>query len=105
MIALLRYLDGLPPYTAETPADIASALGFSTSGPTGRAARSFSPAQRIIGTLVALSRRGYVALGRRRDGRSGTAYRITDEGRAALRAVSEEIPQKTLDRKVAPFGE
>jgi hypothetical protein len=40
-----------------------------------------NPAQRVIGTVIGLDRRGLVGHTRRRDGRSGTAYCLTDEGR------------------------
>jgi hypothetical protein len=40
-----------------------------------------NPAQRVIGTVIGLDRRGLVRLGRRNDGLSGTAYQLTDEGR------------------------
>lgn len=46
------------------------------------------PAQRIIFPLSALYRRGLVAPAERRDGLTGTAYRITQAGVDALDAES-----------------
>jgi len=56
------------------------------SGPTG-------PAQRAIPALIGLRRRGLIRYARRVDGLSGTADRITDEGRQYLR--DHPRPQET----------
>jgi hypothetical protein len=52
------------------------------SGPMGAA-------QRVITPLVALSQRGLLTFARRRDGRSGTAYGLTDAGFAKARELRE----------------
>lgn len=67
-------------------ADIAWEAGFRTGQDARRSARdgrTMSPAQRVIFPLHALSAGELVALGRRRDGLSGTAYVLTDAGRQA----------------------
>lgn len=40
-------------------------------------------AQRVIGSLNGLVKRGLVTFGRRADGLTGTAYRLTETGRTA----------------------
>jgi hypothetical protein len=54
-------------------------------GGRGRGARTFGPAQQVIPVLTALRKRGLTTHAARPDGMSGTADRITDEGRAWLR--------------------
>lgn len=69
---------------AERAATIALRCGFNTGQDKGRHAhdgRSMSPAQRVIFPLTALRKLGLVGMARRRDGLSGTAYVITEEGR------------------------
>lgn len=71
-----------------TPNEIAYEIGFDrgqTGARTARDGRAMAPAQRVITPLTALRGRGLVALSRRRDDLSGTAYCLTDEGRAAPR--------------------
>lgn len=46
------------------------------------------PAQQVIPCLTALEARGLIRNAERRDGLSGTAYRITDAGRAALAEIA-----------------
>lgn len=61
-------------------------MGYALNLPPARRARGpwsgfMGPAQRVIGSVRGLDGRGLVALGRRRDGRSGTAYTLTPAGR------------------------
>lgn len=66
-----------------TPNDIAARLGFRRGQDHNRHShngRIMAPAQRVIFPLTALRSRGLVALASRVDGRSGSAYAITDAG-------------------------
>lgn len=69
--------------------EIAYEIGFTSGQPghhmTARDGRGMAPAQRVIFSLTALRKRGLVGLGRRLDGLSGTAYRLTATGRAERR--------------------
>ena len=49
---------------------------------TTHAGKVQGPAQRVIGCLNALRKRGLINFGSRPDGRSGTAYVLTPKGRA-----------------------
>lgn len=78
-----------------TPNDIGAELslpavegGGSGSG-RGSGHRVFGPAQRVISSLNGLRSRGLVDLGPRRDGRSGTAYSLTVDGRVEALKLSE----------------
>jgi hypothetical protein len=70
---------------AWTHAQAALALGLSSprrargpwSGP-------MNPAQRLIGTVIGLDRKGLVRHARRDDGLSGTAYTLSDLGRQVV---------------------
>ena len=55
---------------------------------TTRAGRVQGPAQRVIGALNALHKRKLVDFGSRDDGLNGTAYYLTEEGRAFCREWS-----------------
>lgn len=50
---------------------------------TGNVARQMAVATRVTPALTGLRSRGLVTFGRRPDGRSGTAYQLTDAGREA----------------------
>jgi hypothetical protein len=74
---------------AWTCADIAYRLGFQTgSDRSAHDGRFMSPAQRVIGPVIALRKRGLLEHGHRPGGRSGTAYRLTPLGE---RVASERI--------------
>lgn len=80
-LARLKERGGEYPATANV---IAYEIGF-TRGQEGdhkhaRDGRRMAPAQRVIFSLTALRRLGLVDFGPRRDGLSGTAYRLTPEG-------------------------
>ncbi len=67
------------------PNENAMKLGFQTGhrerGPqSNHAGRVMGPAQRIIFTLIGLRHRGLIAMTRRRDGLSGTAYALSAKG-------------------------
>lgn len=49
---------------------------------TTHAGKVQGPAQRVIGALNALRKRGLIDFGSRPDGLSGTAYALTSKGRA-----------------------
>lgn len=69
---------------AMTGNEIGYALGFSNGMHGDRHThngRRMGPAQRVISSLNGLKYRGLVTFGRRRDGLSGTAYYLTEEGR------------------------
>ena len=73
---------------AMTCNEIGYACGFTSGMAGGRIShngKSMGPANRVNFAVTALERRGLVAFGHRRDGLSGSAYRITDAGRSALR--------------------
>lgn len=55
---------------------------------TTHAGKVQGPAQRVIGALNALRRRGLIDFGSRSDGYSGTAYFLTPKGRAFCREWS-----------------
>lgn len=71
-----------------THAELAQLLGLP---PSRRSKGPWSgwqnPAQRVIGTVIGLDRRGLVRLARRGDGRSGTAYRLSEAGEAKAREL------------------
>jgi DNA-binding PadR family transcriptional regulator len=78
---------------AMTPNNIARKIGFHTGQDAGRHShngRSMAPAQRVIGPLTRLRARGLVSMGSRSDGLSGTAYAITESGRAELKLWKEK---------------
>lgn len=62
---------------------IGQACGFRAGRDTRHthAGKVQGPAQRVIGALNALRRRGLIDLGDRPDGLSGTAYALTTKGR------------------------
>ena len=77
--------------------EIGRACGFSSGGynertksvHTTHAGKVQGPAQRVIGCLNALRRRGLIDFGgSRSDGRSGTAYYLTQKGRDFCREWS-----------------
>lgn len=49
---------------------------------TTHAGKVQGPAQRVIGSLNALRKRGLIDFGNRPDGLTGTAYSLTSKGRA-----------------------
>jgi hypothetical protein len=74
---------------------IGSACGFrggynerTKSVHTTHAGKVQGPAQRVIGALNALRRRGLIDFGNRPDGLSGTAYGLTPKGRTFCRKWS-----------------
>lgn len=74
---------------AMTGNEIGYGCGFSTGQCTGHMrSGSMGPAQRVIGALNALRRRGYIDFAERRDGRTGTAYALTNAGRAFCKTWS-----------------
>jgi len=73
--------------------EIGYACGFSSGGRTKsvhttHAGKVQGPAQRVIGALNALRKRDLIGLSSRRDGRSGTAYSLTQKGREFCREWS-----------------
>lgn len=69
------------------PGEVQASIPKHSAG--GGCIRSMGPAQRVNFPLTALRRRGLVGFGRRPDGRSGTAYVITADGRAALAGTAD----------------
>ena len=55
---------------------------------TTHAGKVQGPAQRVIGALNALRKRGLIDFGSRSDGLSGTAYALTSKGREFCRTWS-----------------
>ena len=66
---------------------IGSACGLRSSRAT-HAGKFQGPAQRVIGALNALRRRGLIDFGDRPDGLSGTAYSLTTKGQDFCRQWS-----------------
>lgn len=64
------------------------AAGVDVPKRMSRQGRSMGPGSMIVPVLKALERRRWIAWGSRRDGLTGTAYCITDDGRAALRMTA-----------------
>lgn len=83
--------------------EIGHALGFSqgdvkANGPgTGRGngPRSMGAAQKIIGCVIGLERRGLVRMASRKDKRTGTAYRLTTLGEQEARRLMGETAVRT----------
>ena len=74
---------------------IGTACGFragynerTKSDHTTHAGKVQGPAQRVIGALNTLRKRGLIDFGRRPDGLSGTAYTLTPKGRTFCRKWS-----------------
>src|SRR5262249_37272796 len=63
---------------------VAPVEGGRGQGGRGKGHRNFGAAQRIIFPLTRLRKLGFVVMTNRLDGKSGTAYLITDTGREAL---------------------
>jgi len=91
-LRVLRAMRDLEEQRAQphTPNEIGWRAGAKTIEGSGRGSgrgsghRVFGKAQQIIPVLTSLRARGLIALRSRPDGWSGTAYELTDEGRAAL---------------------
>lgn len=90
---------------SETPTDIAYEMGFQPFSARGKASRMFSPAQKIIGPLVGLRKRGLVVPTGRRDGRSGTAYVLTAEGKRIAEVLAMRRDTPTCGECGAPVVE
>lgn len=60
-------------------------FGVVVPQPLSHNGRVMGPGSMIVPTLRALMKRGWIANTWRQDGRSGTAYIITEAGREALR--------------------
>lgn len=97
MLGVLRVLDAnRDRYGPQqmTPNEIGHRLGF-THGMHGdrysHNGKRMGAANRVNFALTALVRRGLIAWCPRRDGLSGTAYYITDEG---VRALEESSPAR-----------
>jgi hypothetical protein len=94
LVVLLEH--GEVGYYGMTANDIAYTLGFKDGGRrhgNGAAARGgwsgfMPPSNRVISSLRGLRDRGLVRLAARRDGLSGTADALTDEGRKVARELS-----------------
>jgi hypothetical protein len=72
-------LTAADPYHGATAAEIAHHMGLtSPRRSAGQWSGPMNPAQRIIGSLTGLRQRGLVRFAARRDGHTGTAYRLTD---------------------------
>jgi hypothetical protein len=90
MRKVLEVLAEAEEYGALTPNVIGAKLnlervaGGGGQGGRGRGHRVFGRAQRIIFPLTRLRELGFVYQTQRPDGKSGTAYMITDTGREAL---------------------
>lgn len=82
-------------YSSWPPSHIAAGIGKQPvhggrgQGGRGKGHRVFNPAHRIISSLTGLRKRGLVTWGQRHDGYSGTAYRLTEEGRDAATALAD----------------
>lgn len=75
-------------FRPQTPNEIARSLGYIDGQDKGHHAhdgRAMAPAQRVIFPLIGLRERGLVRMTPRRDKLSGTAYQITDAGRAYVK--------------------
>lgn len=96
-LAILRYLyeHGTTP-----PSGIAHGIGMNelpriegggSGAGRGSGHRVFNPAQRIIGSLNGLAKRGLVVLTSRPDGLSGSAYCLTEAGTSTAK-LSQQTP-------------
>lgn len=99
--------------------EIGYAVGFrggevkanvSGAAASGGCVRSMGAAQKVIPVIVALDRRGLIAFAARRDGRSGTAYRLTPEGIKIATELQKEMKvadtdTTRTDAKTADGGE
>lgn len=88
MTAVLRAMDELSPedYVALTPAHIAMHMNLDAPRRLGADWSGWmNPAQRIIGPLTALRRRGLIGSVTRRDGLAGQAYYLTGLSREIAR--------------------
>lgn len=84
--ALLAYAE----HGTLTHAHLAQLLGLSApQRKRGPWSGPMNPAQRVIGTVIGLNRRGLVTFSARRDGLTGTAYTLTDAGRQTARELKE----------------
>jgi hypothetical protein len=91
LLALLKVEEQRGTDASETVAGLAMIAGFRTGMDHNRIAhdgRVMNPAQRLIGPITQLRKQGYVEFATRRDGHSGTAYRLTPKGRGQARWVA-----------------
>lgn len=93
--ARAAYLDGRPGTRRGypmTPNAIAMEMGITEGGRRMRGPWSgnMAPAQRIISALTALTKRGLIEYASRPDERSGSAYRLSDEGLVRARELARE---------------
>lgn len=89
LLAMLKHerqADAVAASYGMTANDIGGALGLPAvqggrgAGGRGSGHRTFGPAQRVIRSLNGLGTRKLVEGARRRDGRSGSAYALTEAG-------------------------
>lgn len=83
MWLILEHLNAFDDHVSRTPNQIGYAIGVEPRG--GAQYRSRGPGSIIARQLTSLRTRGLVWFGSRDDGLSGTAYHITDVGRAYLK--------------------
>lgn len=99
LVAMLREQDD---YFGMTGNEIGYAVGHQqgdVKSHTGGASkysgvRSMGAAQKVIPVLIGLDRRGLIRMAARADGRSGTAYRLTDNGRKEAHKIMGEQAQE-----------
>jgi hypothetical protein len=56
----------------------------------GPAVKAMGPAQKVIGSMIGLERRGLIRWAARRDGRSGSAYRLTEKGKQEVLGMEKQ---------------
>lgn len=109
--ALVAMLPTVEEWYGMTGNEIGYALGFgagdvkahvSGAAVSGGCTRSMGAAQRAIPVIIGLERRGLIQMASRRDGRSGTAYRLTTKGEQEARRIMAEDTNERTDALTAP---